>query len=419
MKIVMVDDSKIMLNVAMDIIEESEISCSLRTFLDPVEALEYIKKNAVDLVITDLVMPKLTGLEFIEAVKSHEQLMHIKMLIVTSIDDSTKLSQAFDLGASDYITKPYNDYEFLARIKNAIREIKLTKELAIQLKRTKEEHKKLYIANERLRVTQAQLIQKEKMAGIGQLAAGVAHEINNPLGFILSNFETLKEYISFIRELMKKYDDLGITDDSINQFKQSHDYEFIVNDIYEIIEDTNAGLDRVKEIIKSLRSFSRIDAFKEFVKYNLNEGIEETLIIAKNEYKYVAAIEKNLGEIPDVEAYAGEINQVILNIIINAVHAIKENKGKIDHGLIKIKTELINDESVHLSITDNGCGMDESTKSKIFDPFFTTKDVGVGTGLGLSITYDIITNKHSGSIEVESYKDIGTTINISLPLKQS
>jgi len=155
------------------------------------------------------------------------------------------------------------------------------------------------------------------------------------------------------------------------------------------------------------------------VKYNLNEGIEETLIIAKNEYKYVAAIEKNLGEIPDVEAYAGEINQVILNIIINAVHAIKENKGKIDHGLIKIKTELINDESVHLSITDNGCGMDESTKSKIFDPFFTTKDVGVGTGLGLSITYDIITNKHSGSIEVESYKDIGTTINISLPLKQS
>ena len=415
----MVDDSKIMLNVAMDIIEESEISCSLRTFLDPVEALEYIKKNAVDLVITDLVMPKLTGLEFIEAVKSHEQLMHIKMLIVTSIDDSTKLSQAFDLGASDYITKPYNDYEFLARIKNAIREIKLTKELAIQLKRTKEEHKKLYIANELLRVTQAQLIQKEKMAGIGQLAAGVAHEINNPLGFILSNFETLKEYISFIRELMKKYDDLGITDDSINQFKQSHDYEFIVNDIYEIIEDTNAGLDRVKEIIKSLRSFSRIDAFKEFVKYNLNEGIEETLIIAKNEYKYVAAIEKNLGEIPDVEAYAGEINQVILNIIINAVHAIKENKGKIDHGLIKIKTELINDESVHLSITDNGCGMDESTKSKIFDPFFTTKDVGVGTGLGLSITYDIITNKHSGSIEVESYKDIGTTINISLPLKQS
>ncbi len=415
----MVDDSKIMLNVAMDIIEESEISCSLRTFLDPVEALEYIKKNAVDLVITDLVMPKLTGLEFIEAVKSHEQLMHIKMLIVTSIDDSTKLSQAFDLGASDYITKPYNDYEFLARIKNAIREIKLTKELAIQLKRTKEEHKKLYVANERLRVTQAQLIQKEKMAGIGQLAAGVAHEINNPLGFILSNFETLKEYISFIRELMKKYDDLGITDDSINQFKQSHDYEFIVNDIYEIIEDTNAGLDRVKEIIKSLRSFSRIDAFKEFVKYNLNEGIEETLIIAKNEYKYVAAIEKNLGEIPDVEAYAGEINQVILNIIINAVHAIKENKGKIDHGLIKIKTELINDESVHLSITDNGCGMDESTKSKIFDPFFTTKDVGVGTGLGLSITYDIITNKHSGSIEVESYKDIGTTINISLPLKQS
>lgn len=415
----MVDDSKIMINVAKDIIEESDISCSLRTFLDPIEALDYIRKNEVDLVITDLVMPKMTGLEFIDAIKKDEQLMVIKMLIVTSIDDSTKLSQAFDLGASDYITKPYNDYEFLARIKNAIREIKLRKELAIQLKRTKEEHKKLYIANERLRVTQAQLVQKEKMAGIGQLAAGVAHEINNPLGFILSNFETLEEYIFFIHKLMKKYDDLNITDDLIHKFKKEHDYEFIINDIYEIIEDTGAGLNRVKEIIKSLRSFSRIDAFKEFVKYNLNEGIEETLIIAKNEYKYVAAIEKHLGEIPDVEAYAGEINQVILNILINAVHAIKANKENIEHGLIEIKTTFINESDVMLSISDNGCGMDKKTISKIFDPFFTTKDVGVGTGLGLSITYDIITNKHNGTIEVESYENIGTTIKITLPLKQS
>lgn len=415
----MVDDSKIMLNVAKDIIEESDILCNLRTFLDPLEALDYIKKNAVDLVITDLVMPKMTGLEFIEAIKSDEQLMLIKMLIVTSIDDSTKLSEAFGLGASDYITKPYNDYEFLARIKNAIREIKLRKELAIQLKRTKEEHNKLYIANERLRVTQAQLIQKEKMAGIGQLAAGVAHEINNPLGFILSNFETLEEYISFIHTLMKKYDDLGVTDDSINEFKKDQDYEFIVNDIYEIIEDTSAGLNRVKEIIKSLRSFSRIDAFKEFVKYNINEGIEETLIIAKNEYKYVASVEKKFGDVPDIEAYAGEINQVILNILINAVHAIKANEENIEHGLIEIKTERVNESNVLLSISDNGCGMDQKTISKIFDPFFTTKDVGVGTGLGLSITYDIITNKHHGTIEVESYENVGTTINITLPLKQS
>jgi len=415
----MVDDSKIMLNVAKDIIEESDITCDLRSFLDPVEALDYIKKTEVDLVITDLVMPKMTGLELIEAMKTDNQLRVIKTLIVTSIDDSTKLSQAFDLGASDYITKPYNDYEFLARIKNAVREIKLRKELAVQLKRTKEEHKKLFVANERLRVTQAQLVQKEKMAGIGQLAAGVAHEINNPLGFILSNFETLEEYISFIHTLMKKYDALEITDESINKFKKEYDYEFIVNDIYEIIEDTSSGLNRVKEIIKSLRSFSRIDAFKEFVKYNVNEGIEETLIIAKNEYKYVATIEKNFGEVPDIEAYAGEINQVILNVLINAVHAIKANEKNIEHGLIEIETMFTDESNVLLSISDNGCGMDKETISRIFDPFFTTKDVGVGTGLGLSITYDIITNKHNGRIEVDSYENAGTTINIILPLKQS
>jgi len=218
---------------------------------------------------------------------------------------------------------------------------------------------------------------------------------------------------------MNKYDDLNVTDDSIDEFKKKHDYEFIVDDIYEIIEDTNVGLTRVKEIIRSLRSFSRIDAFKEFVQYNINEGIEETLIIAKNEYKYVATIEKNLGEVPDIEAYAGEINQVILNVLINAVHAIKANKENIEHGLIEIKTKFVNESNVMLSISDNGCGMNKETLSKIFNPFFTTKDVGVGTGLGLSITYDIITNKHNGTIEIESYVNVGTTISITLPLKQS
>jgi len=310
----MVDDSRIMIKIAKDIIEDSGILCSLRTFLYPVEALNYIKKNKVDLVITDLVMPKMTGLEFIEIMKNYETLKDIKTFIVTSIDDAAKSSQAFELGASDYITKPYNDYEFLARVKTAIREINLKKELAVQLKKTKEEHHKLYIANEQLRVTQGQLIQKEKLAGIGQLAAGVAHEINNPLGFILSNFETLEGYISFIQELMKKYDALNLSDDLIKDFKNENDYEFIVEDIYEIIEDTSGGLNRVKEIVKSLRSFSRIDAFKEFARYDLNEGIEETLIIAKNEYKYIAEIEKDFGELPNIEVYVGEVNQVILNI---------------------------------------------------------------------------------------------------------
>ena len=419
LEIVVVDDSKMMIKIAKDIIEDSGILCSLRTFLDPVEALNYIKKNKVDLVITDLVMPKMTGLELIEIMKNYETLKDIKTFIVTSIDDAAKSSQAFELGASDYITKPYNDYEFLARVKNAIREINLRKELAVQLKKTKEEHHKLYIANEQLKVTQGQLIQKEKLAGIGQLAAGVAHEINNPLGFILSNFETLEGYISFIQELMKKYDALNLSDDSIMDFKNENDYKFIVEDIYEIIEDTSDGLNRVKEIIKSLRSFSRIDAFKEFAKYDLNEGIEETLIIAKNEYKYIAEIEKDFGELPNIEAYAGEVNQVILNILINAVHAIKANKENIDKGLIEIKTKILDDSNVFLSISDNGCGMDNKTQSKIFDPFFTTKGVGIGTGLGLSITYDIIANKHNGTIEVESYKNVGTTIKITLPLKQS
>lgn len=419
MKIIIVDDSKIMINLARDIIKNAEIVCTLEIFLDSIEALDYIEKNDVDLVITDLIMPKMNGLQLIESIKNNDKLPLIKTLIVTSITDSTKLSQAFEIGASDYITKPYNSYEFLARVKNAIREINLRKELAVQLKKTKEEHSKLLEVNERLKVTQAQLVQKEKMAGIGQLAAGVAHEINNPLGFILSNFDTLDRYIEFIQKLMKKYDDLNLTNIDIERYKIENDYGFIIEDIYEIIGDTNDGLNRVKEIVKSLRSFSRLDAFKEYTKYNLNEGINETLVIAKNEYKYIADIEKKLDDIPDIEAYSGEINQVILNIIINSVHAIKSNKENIEHGLIEIETALVNESHVMFSVADNGCGMNKETISRIFDPFYTTKDVGVGTGLGLSITYEIITNKHNGTIDVESFENVGTTIKIILPLKQS
>lgn len=275
-----------------------------------------------------------------------------------------------------------------------------------------------------MKITQSALIQKEQLAGIGQLAAGVAHEMNNPLGFIISNFNMLNQYIKIFLELMNKFDDLNLENDSIKKFKMENDYDFIIEDFAELLNDTNSGLNRLNGIVKSLKSFSRINDIKEFSEFDVNQGIKETLIITKNEYKYIADVETELAEISTILAFGGEINQVFLNLIINAVQAIKmknneanEEDIKDERGKITIKTSETSDYVV-IKITDNGCGMKKESFTKIFNPFYTTKPIGAGTGLGLSISYDVITNKHNGRIEVDSIIDVGTTFTIYLPKYQ-
>jgi len=277
-----------------------------------------------------------------------------------------------------------------------------------------------------LKRTQVQLVQQEKLAGIGQLAAGVAHEINNPLGFVLSNFDSLKKYLTKITEVFQKYGELKnqvLESDAQNLkelvqqlviFEKQKKIAYIFEDLEPIIQESDDGLNRLGEIVKALKLFSRVDKNSEQECYDLNAGIKSTLIIARNEIKYVADIEVELGELPVIQASAGKINQVLLNIIINAAHAIKE-KQMDDLGLVKISS-CHDDGFVYCSIQDNGIGMTAETMKNIFEAFFTTKKSGHGTGLGLSISYDIVVNKHCGDISVISEKGIGTTFMIKLPL---
>lgn len=276
--------------------------------------------------------------------------------------------------------------------------------------------------------TQIQLIQQEKLAGIGQLAAGVAHEINNPMGFICSNFDTLKGYFGKIGEMIYEYNSLdgydintesGIVKEKlkiISELKAKNHLDIIVDDIYELFDDTQEGLKRVEQIVKSLRLFSRADQINKYEEYDLNIGIENTLIIANNEVKYHAKVETHLGCIPLIEGIGGQINQVILNIIINSVQAIK-SKSPQEGGMICIST-FSDNNYVSCEIEDNGIGIEKDILRKIFDPFFTSKPAGEGTGLGLSIAYDIIVNKHRGELTVESTPGIGTKFTIKLPVKQ-
>lgn len=273
-----------------------------------------------------------------------------------------------------------------------------------------------------LKNAQLQIIQQEKMASIGQMAAGVAHEINNPLGFVSSNFDTLQKYnrrmtemiIAFreLHMLVKKIPSLQESAERISALEKQKKIDYILEDLEPIFTETMDGLNRVSNIVKALRLFSRADQQDTFEEYNINEGVKNTLIVARNELKYVAEIKENLTEVPTVKVIGGQVNQVLLNMIINAAHAIKA-KGADSLGLITINT-YSDEQNVYCAIGDSGTGIPEEIRKDIFSPFFTTKKMGQGTGLGLSISYDIIVNKHHGEILLNSEMGVGTTFTIKL-----
>jgi two-component system NtrC family sensor kinase len=266
-----------------------------------------------------------------------------------------------------------------------------------------------------LKDAQLQIFQQEKMASIGQLAAGVAHEINNPMGFISSNLSTLNKYIDRLAEFIAAGDDRlflasygGQEAEKLNKVRKQLKIDYIMDDARQLIAESQDGAGRVRRIVQDLKSFSRVDqAESAFI--NLNEAIETTINIAWNEIKYVATINKEFGDIPHVKCYPQQLNQVFLNLLLNAAHALGENQG-----VITVRT-WSEKEDVFVSVSDSGCGITDEIRQKIFEPFFTTKEVGKGTGLGLSISYDII-RKHGGEITFESEVGKRTTFIVRLPL---
>ena len=271
-----------------------------------------------------------------------------------------------------------------------------------------------------LKEAQEQLIQSEKMASIGQLAAGVAHEINNPIGFSLSNLNTLTEYI----ESFVKYDEFVVSTlpkfenkELVEQYKttrKKEDIDFIVDDVTELLTDSIKGLKRVSQIVANLKKVTHAGEL-EMETCNINDIIEESIKVVWSELKYNMEVVKQFTSVPMILCHTGEIHQVLMNIFLNASHACE------DKGILTIETSTQNiqgNEWVLIRISDNGKGMTEEVRKKIFDPFFTTKPVGVGTGLGLSVSFGII-DKHKGKIKVTSEEGKGTTFNISLPIIQA
>lgn len=267
----------------------------------------------------------------------------------------------------------------------------------------------------KLEDAQAQLLQSEKMAAIGQLAAGVAHEINNPVGYVYSNFSSLERYVEDLFRLIETYQTAAAEHQDqalrtrLEQANQTLDYDFLRSDMADLVRESRQGLERVKQIVQDLRDFSHIDS-GDWQKTDLHKGLDSTLNVIWNEIKFKAEVVKNYGELPEVECLGSQLNQVFMNLIINAAHAI------VQQGTIWLETGT-KDDWVFVRVRDSGSGIDPEHLTRLFDPFFTTKPVGQGTGLGLSVSYSIV-SKHNGRLEVESGLGQGSAFTVWLPQVQ-
>ncbi|MBI5438834.1 MAG: PAS domain S-box protein [Nitrosomonadales bacterium] len=294
-----------------------------------------------------------------------------------------------------------------------VRDITVRKQAEEGLRKSNSELEK---AVHQLHDTQNLLLQSDKMASVGQLAAGVAHEINNPIGYVGSNLGTLDGYLGELFGLVAAYEEMenAVADDAalarVKAVKNKVDLDFLKEDVLSLMRESQEGLTRVKKIVQDLKDFSRVDSGDEWHRTDLHKGLDSTLNVARNEIKYKADVKKEYGDIPEVECVISQLNQVFMNLLVNAAHAIEE------HGTITLRTGQQGDE-VWVEVADTGKGIAPEHLNKIFDPFFTTKPVGKGTGLGLSLSYGII-QKHHGRIEANSEAGKGASFKVWLPVNQ-
>ena len=348
---------------------------------------------------------------------------------------SGKLDYRLNIRTKDELEQLADEFNYMAhKLTESYSEIiershdlsKLNHNLQHEISDRTQAQAKLQKALDELKSTQAQLIQTEKMSSLGQMVAGVAHEINNPVSFVYGNINHVNEYITDILELIELYQDKCVNPgDEIEEKLEDMDLDFVKEDLPKILTSMKMGANRIREIVLSLRNFSRLDE-ADMKEVDIHEGIESTLLILQNRLKSKpnrVAIEvvKNYHQLPNIECYPGQLNQALMNIINNGIDVLEEARDKHDmqNPQICIHTELIDNKIIAVRIADNGMGMSEEVKNKLFDPFFTTKPVGKGTGLGLSITYQIIVEKHQGKLHCVSQPGKGTEFIIEIPLHQA
>ena len=423
--ILIVDDIPNNLKVLFDILNNSGFKVSIAKSGE--SALQKAQETLPNLILLDVMMPGIDGFETCRRLKNNPKTKDIPVIFMTALSETVEKVKGLHLGAVDYITKPIEHEEVLARIN-----------VHLELRRM-----------------QLKLVQEEKMSSLGQLVAGIAHEINNPVSFISGNLIYAQKYIENLLKLLQLYE--NYTPDTIQEiqdFSKFIELDFLKEDLPKLLSSMGVGSNRIQEIVLSLRIFSRLDE-AEIKEVDLHIGIDSTLMILDSRLRATQkrpAMEviKEYGEIIPIECYAGQMNQVFMNLLSNAIDAIddkinnvqlpKIEKAEVDKltflptrfltpnsilakseieftPQIKIRTELTKDQKfILIQISDNGIGMSREVQQRIFEQFFTTKDVGKGTGLGLAIAHQIIVEKHRGTLEVESVSGHGSQFIITIPI---
>jgi len=403
-KIIFADDDIIARKLVLKLMSDHDFNIIIAE--NGIEAWKLLKASGARILVTDWEMPGLSGLDLCRKIRKEYVESYIYIILVTSRGEKEDTIEGLKAGADDFLIKPLNVGELRARIRTGLRIIKL-----------EDQYKK---AN-------AQLLQSEKMASVGQLAAGVAHEINNPTGFVSSNLKTLSGYQKDINDLIAMYKDLLIllkrstendkTDmieqavRAIEAYEKEIDLDFLVKDTQDLMSESSDGLERIKKIVMDLKDFAH-PGEETMQEADINACLDSTLNVIQNEIKYKAVVKKEYGVLPPLVCYPQQLNQVFMNMIINSVQAMTQPMGE-----IVINTAHI-PSGIRIRIKDNGCGIEKKNQSRIFDPFFTTKEVGKGTGLGMNVTYNII-KKHNGTIDLWSEVGKGTEFVIVLPLNNN
>lgn len=381
-------------------------------------ALTAIRTVVPDLVLLDINMPMMNGYEVCQELKNDRATQTVPIIFISALNDVNDKVKAFDLGGADYITKPFQIGEVLARIQHQLTIKTLQNQLQSQ-------NEKLQNTLEELRTAQAQIIQKEKMLSLSQLAAGMAHEVNNSIGFITGNLEFARQYIQSLIELVNLYQqEYPQPTPALQAALQEIDLEFIVNDVEKVLHSMQTGTERISTINLALRIFSRLNE-SDIKPVNLHEGIESTLTLLRQRLqqegrKWEIKVEKNYGNLPAITCYASLMNQVFLNILNNAIDAL-ESRWETSENIsvsptIWITTTETDRQSIIIKIKDNGIGVPENIRAQLFNPFFTTKPVGKGSGLGLLTSYQIVVEKHQGILTYQSQIGEGTEFCIEIPV---
>lgn len=406
-QILIVDDEEVVRRL-FSVCLSAQYECSEASSTN--EALAKLAEKEFSVVIADVIMPGLSGIELLrKIIETHP---YTAVIMASGINNSQRALDALRLGAFDYLIKPCDLFALELTVERALERRTLmlnARQYKLDLEKRNNE---LANGKSELERLQAQIIHSEKMASLGQLAAGVAHELNNPVGFIYGNLDILNQIIGDLTRLLDFYDKNSLPENIASgaaDIKKEIDYEASLADLEWIVGDCRNGAERIRDIVQNLRTFSRLDE-ADFAKTDLHEGIDSTIRLLSRYYSSGnITLIREYGELPPVDAFAGQLNQVWMNLLVNAAQSVGQKGGE-----VRIVSR-VRAESVVISIQDTGCGIPNEHLKRIFDPFYTTKPVGEGTGLGLSISFGIV-ERHGGTIEVETSVGTGTTFTVTLPM---